>query len=218
MTLLDATNSIKYFELLTFIIGFLNYRKLKGTVWQYLPFFLMLVFFLECIGYFLTEIKNYPANILLYKYIVIPLIFYFYNYIFIHILSRIANKIVIIGGVTFTVSLFIEYFVLESYHTFYASLSLSIANLFTLVYALIYYVELVNSDDLIAFKRSISFWFVTGVLIFYLGCLPYFGLYNILAQKYHETIFLPYTWVFVLLNYVMYTFFTIGFLWNKKKS
>lgn len=217
MTLLHATNAIKYFELLTCIIAFYNYEKLKGTFWKYLPFFFMMVFLLECVGYFFTEMKAYTSNVLLYKYVVIPFTFYCYLFIFKNILSKKAQPVLIAGGIIFTISLLIESFVLGSYHTFFASLSLSIANLFVLVYVLIYYAELVDSEDLVDFYHSISFWFATGVLLFYLGCLPYFGLYNILAKNYFKTIFIPYTWIFVILNYLMYTLFSIGLLWSKKK-
>ncbi|WP_298224684.1 hypothetical protein [Flavobacterium sp.] len=217
MTLSDATNAIKYFELLTCIVAFFNYKKLKGTCWQYFPFFLMAVFLMECVGYYLSEIKDYKSNVLLYKYVVIPFTFYFNVYIFKNILSKKAHYFLMIGSLIFTLSLLLESTWLASYHTFFASLSLSIANLFILMYVLVYYAELVDSEELIEFHRSISFWFATGVLVFYLGCLPYFGLYNILAEKYFKTIFIPYTWIFVILNYIMYTLFSIGLAWSKKK-
>lgn len=217
MNLLYATNAIKFFELFTGIVAFLNYRKLKGSFWQYLPFFLLVIFLMECVGYFYTEIKDYKSNIILYKYVVTPFTFYFYVYIFKNLLSKKAQPFLVIGGLVFLLSLWAESTLLTSYHTYFASLSLSISNLFILICVLIYYTELVNSDELIEFHRSFSFWFSTGILIFYLGCLPYFGLYNMLAEKHFKTIFIPYTWVFVALNYCMYLLFSIGLLWSKKK-
>jgi hypothetical protein len=217
MTLLHATNAIKYFELFTGIVAFLNYRKLKGTFWQYLPFFLLTVFLMECVGYFFAEIKDYKSNIMLYKYVVIPFTFYFYAYVFKNLLSKKAQPFLVIGGLVFLLSLLLESTLLTRYHTYFASLSLSISNLFILICVLIYYAELVNSEALIEFYRSISFWFSTGVLIFYLGCLPYFGLYNMLVENHFKTIFIPYTWVFVALNYSMYVLFSIGLIWSKKK-
>ena len=101
MNLLYATNAIKFFELFTGIVAFLNYRKLKGSFWQYLPFFLLVIFLMECVGYFYTEIKDYKSNIILYKYVVTPFTFYFYVYIFKNLLSKKAQPFLVIGGLVF---------------------------------------------------------------------------------------------------------------------
>jgi hypothetical protein len=217
MNLIEATNCIKFFELGAAIVGFLNYTKLKNTFWVYFPIFLLTLFSLECYGQFLASNKNYSENVNLYKLIVIPILFSFYSFIFYNILLKKRPLLFIIGMVLFVISLLLEYTLLRSSHPFYASLSLAIVNIFFLIYCLMYYIQLINSDRLITFYNSLSFWFCTGLLVFYLGCLPYFGLYNILATKFYKTIFLPYTWVFVVLNYIMYSLFVIGFIWNKKR-
>ena len=54
---------------------------------------------------------------------------------------------------------------------------------------------------------------VTGMLLFYLGTFPFYGLYNELAKD--LSIFVPVVWVATSLNYLMYIFFTIGFIWGK---
>jgi hypothetical protein len=217
MNINDATNSIKFFELAAAVIGFLNYSKIKNTHWNYLPVFLLLLFSLECLGQYFASVKNYQANINLYKLIVIPSIFSFYSFMFYRTLQKKRILLFIIGMVLFAISLVLENTVLKSLHPYYASLSLGVANLFFLIYCLLYYIELINSDQLITFYNSLGFWFCTGLLVFYLGCLPYFSLYNILVTKFFKTIFLPYTWVFIGLNYLMYSLFSIGFIWKKKK-
>lgn len=217
MWLSNSIDLIKYFELAAAVVGFINFKKLKGTVWSYLPFFLLLLFSLEYYGYLLAKAKHFKENINLYKYVVIPIIFYFYSYLFFKILPKKDNKVIIVGLLIFTIASFLEYTVLSNYHSFYSSLSLSISNLFFLIYVLRYYINLVNSNQLIYFYKLVSFWVCTGLLIFYLGCLPYFALYNILAVKYFKTIFIYYAWVFVVLNYLMYLSFIIGFIWNKKE-
>lgn len=217
MNLIDATNCIKFFELGAAIIGFLYYRKLNGSFWKYLPVFLLVLFCLECYGQFLGEHKNYNANINLFKLVVVPLLFSFYSFIFYNILLKKRVLLICVGLVLFLLSLIFEYTILKIFHPFYASLSMGIVNVFFLIYCILYYVELINSEELITFYRLLSFWFCTGILVFYLGCLPYFGLYNLLATKFYKSLFLPYTWIFVGLNYIMYTFFIVGFIWSKKK-
>lgn len=217
MNLIDATNSIKFFELGGAIIGFLYYRKLKDTFWKYLPVFLLVLFCLELYGQFLGEHKKYDANINLFKLVVVPSIFSFYSFIFYKILSKKRLVLICIGLVLFILSLVLEYTILKSFHPFYASLSIGIVNIFFLVYCILFYIELINSEELMKFYTLLSFWFCSGILIFYLGCLPYFGLYNLLATKFFKSIFLPYTWIFVGLNYIMYSFFIVGIIWSKKK-
>lgn len=216
MNLIDATNNIKFFELIAAIIGFVNYSKIKKTHWKYFPFFLFILFCLECYGQYLTIYKNYNTNINLYKLIVIPFLFYYYSFVFYKILIKKRQLIFVLGCFTFTLSIVFEYTILKTSHPFYASLSISIVNVFFLIYCVLYYLELINSDSLIRFYRLMPFWFSTGILVFYLGCLPYFGLYNVLATKFYDSIFLFYSWLFVVLNYLMYSFFSIGFIWIKK--
>ena len=206
---------IKYFELSAALIGFLNYNKLKGSFWRFFPFFLLILFLLECFGQSLN--KNINANIDLYKYIVIPFIFCAYSYIFKKILSNNFSKYIYLGYIIFAASLFAEATILASSHPFYSSFSLSVANVLFLIYVLKYYIELVHSEKILTFYNQLEFWFCSAILIFYLGCLPYFSLYNLLVSKFYTSIFVPYTWVFVVLNYITYLLFIVGFVWNKKK-
>lgn len=217
MNLIDATNNIKYFELIAAIIGVINFKKIRGTHWKFFPLFLFILFCLECYGQFLSNNNNYKANINLYKLIVIPFLFCYYNFIFYNILIKKRHTLFGLGLILFVLSLIFEYTIFKTSHPFYASLSLGITNVFFLIYCVLYYIELINSEALITFYKLMPFWFCTGMLVFYLGCLPYFGLYNILATKFYNSIFLPYTWVFVTLNYLMYSLFSIGFIWTKKK-
>ncbi len=218
MILNDYLICIKYFELAAAIVGFFYINKLKGTKWVALPFFLLLLFLLECYGQFLGTEKKIAENLKLYKYVIMPIIFIFYSYLFKHILSKKRVYLFYVGLFLFGVSLTLDATILRENNPFYSSLSISVTNIFFLVYVLTYFFEIIKLNKLIDFHKNIAFWFSAGILIFYLGCLPYFNLYNLLAKKFFNTIFIPYTWGFIFLNYTMYLFFIIGFIWNKKKS
>ena len=205
---------IKYFELAAAITGFIYFGKLKGSFWRFFPFFLLILFLLECLGQYLSYNGN--ATLVLYKFIVIPSIFGTYSYIFTKILSNKFSKFIYLGCIVFAASLYAEATFLASSHRFFCSFSLSVANIFFLIYVLKYYIELVNSEKILTFYNQLEFWFCSGILIFYLGCLPYFSLMNLIVSKFYTSIFVPYTWVFIGLNYTMYLLFIVGFICYKK--
>lgn len=208
-------NLIKYFELAAALVGFLYYNKLRGSFWRFFPFFLLTLFLFECLGLWMSENKIHNND--LYKYVVEPFIFFAYSYLFKKILPNNFSKFIYVGFVVYTCSLLAEVTILASLHPYYSSFSLSVINVFFLIYVLKYYIELVKSEQILTFYNQLEFWFCSGVLIFYLGCLPYFSLYNLIVANFYNSIFIPYSWVFVGLNYIMYLLFIVGFIWNKKK-
>jgi len=79
-----------------------------------------------------------------------------------------------------------------------------------LISASIYLMEVLKSDKLLTFHKSLPFWITFGALIFYLTTIPIFifkdYLYN--SKSYAYTIILN------ISNYFLYSCFIIGFILN----
>jgi hypothetical protein len=142
-----------------------------------------------------------------------PLEMLFLNWFFYNTLNKHYRKIVTAGTVIYITVLILEKTLFHYNSYYFQSLSYTVANLFILIYITLFFMELMNSEKILVFKKLTVFWIVCGLLVFYLGTFPFYGLYNELSKN--IDIFIPVAWVATSLNYCMYLLFTIGFVWGK---
>ena len=83
-----------------------------------------------------------------------------------------------------------------------------------LILILSYFFQLVTSNSILNFKNNMLFWVCLGMLLYYLGTFPYFGLRNTFATNFQD-VFNTYTYIAYFLNALMYLMFTISFIWGK---
>jgi hypothetical protein len=199
-------------EAIATIAGFSNLHKLKDSYLKWVPIYLAIITLLE-IGYHLCSYFH-KSNAASYIYIVSILIeMFFINWLFYKIFKSRYKKLILTGVIFYVISLLLEKTILSSTTYYFQSLSYTIGNLFILIYIILYFVQLVNSDKILVFKKLTEFWIACGMLVFYLGTFPFYGLYNELAKN--IDIFMAVAWVATSLNYCMYLLFTIGFIWGK---
>jgi hypothetical protein len=98
----------------------------------------------------------------------------------------------------------------------FSSFSYTIGNIILLGLILSCLYKIIKSDDILQFRASMMFWVCLGLLFFYLGSLPFFGLWNYLNNN-HPAIFDNYWYIQMALNYLMYFTFSLGFIWHKPK-
>ena len=65
-------------------------------------------------------------------------------------------------------------------------------------------------------QRNKMFYINIGIMLFYVGTLPFFGLYNLIVKE--PEIWNIYYLYFLLSNCLMYLLFTASFIWGKPKS
>jgi hypothetical protein len=211
-----ASNLVKYFELIAGLIGVLVYYKDKKTIWFILAVFLIVLFGMEYTGYWLGKTERYKQNTILYKYLVIPSLFCMYHFIFYHLLPN--HKInVLVSLATFIVVVFFENLLLSKEHYFTVSTSLSYGCLAVSVGAIMYLLNLVKTDAILDFKKNMGFWVSIGLLLFYVGSFVRFTFGNSLGFNSNNSITAILNWTFLILNYIMYTLFAIGFICSKPK-
>lgn len=211
------TNLIKYLELFAGITGMVCYFKYKKSVWFVFSIYLIILFCFEYVGYRLGVNKMYKANTILYKTLVIPSIFLMYHWVFSKILPSKSKKLIGFSAIFFVLFAILENTFLGKEHFYSISISLSYGCLAVLFFSLQYFLNLLKSDELLVYYKVMAFWFCVGLLIFYLGSFCKLSLFNSLAFSKNKELVQAFNWVFVLLNYIMYSLFAIGFICSKPK-
>lgn len=215
-TILYFKESIKLFEALAAVTGFVTWHKWKNSYLKWLPVYLTVITFCDTTGYILAKLKKVAAIGPWYSYFVIPLEILFFCWLFYRYLPRRQRLTAPAGAGAFIISLVVETFSIGHEGHYIKSLSLSVGIIVILVLTISFFVNLLNSDQILYFKTNCMFWISLGLLVFYLGTFPYYCLYNVLAKDIYS--FIKYTWVMIFLNYSMYLLFAIGFIWGKPTS
>ena len=125
--------------------------------------------------------------------------------------NKVRKGIILVLVVTFWVFIVINSFFIESFWKI-QTYTFAVAAIGVITSIILYFIEILNSDRILQFERSIYFWFSLGVLVFWVPYMP---------LKFTSTYFNFQGPVYVIsitvLNYLMYLFFIIGLLWSKKK-
>jgi hypothetical protein len=207
------TQGLLAMEALAALTGFATWQKWKGSFFKWFPIYLLLIVCLEVMHQVFAYHKLFGASVFMYD-ITIPIEILFISCFFSQLLNKRSRKITVLGAISFALAFTAEKFLMQQQGYFFQSLSYTVGNLFILAYLILYFIELTRGSQLLQFKKLSSFWFASGMLIFYLGTFPFYGLYNELAKD--IGFFIKIAWVATFLNYCMYLFFIIGFIWGKQ--
>ena len=197
--------------------GFAFWKKIKDTYWKWFPVYLLVIAISESIGvYFSYGLKNYNLNGILYNYLVMPLEFLFFIWLFgKYFESQNERRWVIGGAIIYSISWIIEILFLKREATWFMSLSFTIGNIVLLVLVILFLIRLVNSEKILHFKRSMMFWVALGVLIFPLT-FTFYAVRNTLYANYQQLFYLAW-YASQVLSYLMYLLFIAAFVWAKPK-
>ena len=82
---------------------------------------------------------------------------------------------------------------------------------FTVLWVLMYYYELVMVREVQSLRNQPEFWIATGMLIYYLGILPFYGMLNFLV-KYNIKIANAIWQATVVMDTIMYLLFSYAYI------
>jgi hypothetical protein len=207
---------LNLFELMACVTGFIYWKKIRSSYWRLFPIYLLVIVCVEVLGAFTEG----DFNINLYSYFGIPIQFLFFFWLFHQYFKPLPPVIwSIIATAVYIISLVTELIFLRNETLFFSSLSYTVGNVMLAILVLIFFSRFISSEKILGFKSDMMFWVSLGLLIFYLGSLPFYGLYNTIRDDTKYPGLLATYWsVQMIFNYLMYTFFTISFIWGKPKS
>jgi hypothetical protein len=94
----------------------------------------------------------------------------------------------------------------------------SISGSFSITIAIfLFFKDFINSDRILNFKKSLSFWIAVGLLIYYLGTIPITSIMNSMQSITKSEVYLLFNIQYVLVT-IMYCIFIFGALWSQKKE
>ena len=116
--------------------------------------------------------------------------------------------------ISFLIVTIINWFFIQSFILEWSELPNIFGSLFLIVIILFYFIELLKSEQMLIFHKSLLFWISVGLLIFYACTIPF-------SIKMNGYALIPGIHKLFLIIYVsaiiMYLTFTFGFIWSKKE-
>ena len=198
-------------SLTSFRLGFSFHLKMFSCL-------LGLTFLVEVTAAFVAFHLHKPNNRLYNTFTLIE--FWTYGYFYLYLLqSKILRRILLYFLVIFPIFWLVTVLLLFGFGK-WNSYVIIVGSFFSVLFALLYYYEIITAREILSLGTLPEFWIATGMLIFYLGALPFFGMLNYLV-KYNEGIAKSFLVVYQVLDTLMYTLFTYAFLCrirNTKKS
>ncbi len=200
---------------MAWLTGIVYLKKTKNTHWVFFVLYLTFIVAAEMLGIYLRNTQQVYHSIHLFNYCVIPVEFLFNFWLFyVSFRASKAQKLPVLLTVLYLASWLCDIFYFSKQRFFFYSFSYTIGNLLLLILILRFFNQLVTSNAIITFRSNMQFWVSLGLLIFYLGSFPFYGLLNTMGYYYPHLTNAYYRIVFGL-NCLMYLMFTISFIWGK---
>jgi hypothetical protein len=205
---------LQAFEILACVTGFIYWQKIKNTHWKWFVFYLLFIVLAEVAGLFLSDPKLRGVNSNFYNLLVIPIEFLFFYWLFYKtFVSSRYVRLPFVGAGIYMVSWGLDIFQFSKFYSF----SYTVGSLVLSILILCFFAQLMTRHTILKFSTNMMFWVCLGLLLFFLLCLPYYGLHNTLAYIYPELIKV-YAYIVYSLDCFMYLMFTIAFIWGKPNS
>ncbi len=204
------------FECAACLSGFIFWKKIRHSHWRYFPIYLGIIFLTEMAATYAVYVQhNVRLNKNIYRFFGLPFEFLYLFWLF-HQYFRGRQAVwwtsIIIG--TYLTAILIDLAYVGGVTLFFDSLSYTIGNILLLILLLRFFIKFSNSNEILTYKSSMMFWVCLGLIVFYLGSLPFYGLQNTLNKRY-PSLFRAYWHAQYILACVMYGFFIVAFLFGK---
>ena len=206
---------IDYYIILVGIFGLIYTWNQPKSYWKSFPIFLILLGIFDELGSTVYKQFGKSSGTYYYTIFIIP----FQIIYFLWILNKnmkTDKRLHYLGLAVYFLSVVAEIlFYRNNKSPYFMSLSYTVGNLVLLANILRYFYQLSISEKILTFFRERMFWISLGLLIFWLGALPYYGIFNYLYDSY-PSVFAFYYPFMMLFNYTMYTCFLVSFIWERK--
>ena len=203
-------------EGLACVIGLLHWARLFPFFWKYFVVYLGIICCCEFVGWYMVS-QGIKGSTQMYNYFVIPLEFLFMCFLYYKNLPMRFRKTVLVLSTFYILSWITEQLFLREVKWIWLSMSYSVGNIIILILGIIYFLQLLKSEKLLSYKKEMFFWVNLGLMLFYVGTFPYYAMFKTLYET-EPNLFNVLSWIGVLLNYAMYSFFIIGFLCTNIKQ
>lgn len=213
LPLQDIKNFLTYFQIVTAIVGTINYFKYKNT---FLKYFLVVLWYVVLNDFFA---KFYTENISIYNAFLYNMYqvfsFTFYFLLFQKAVNSEINKRIIIAIQVSYYFIFIFNIFQENFIEDYFSTSYMLGGFFVIVAVTLFLIEILNSDKIIYINNMLVFWLSIALLLSILPNIPF----NVIRKYYDNSPTIPYIYAASYLLVFIYNIIIIsGFIWSSKEQ
>ncbi|MBS1772865.1 MAG: hypothetical protein JST82_08390 [Bacteroidetes bacterium] len=189
---------------------------MKKTIFAFFPYYLLFIVIAEFAGRIFKYYEMGEMNKFLYSYVVIPVEFLFFFWLFYQSFRKERYKwLPIFCMAIYLASWSIDMLLLTNKKFWFYSFSYTVGNLLLLILIFRFFMQLITTNAILHFRHNMLFWISTGLLVFFLGTFPYYGLLNTLNTKY-TSLCIAYGYIVFTLNCLMYLMFTLSFVWGRQ--
>lgn len=201
-----------FLEFIAALVSLFYSPKCKRTYWIWFVFYLNFIFVFD---YFSEQISNFLMikKQFYFAYFIIPIQFLFFYWLYAVKSLRKINLFWI-----FSITYLLSFIPIELYFSklkVVYSFNLVIGTILLMFLIFLEFIKQIKNDDILEFSKNKMFYINIGLVLFYVGTLPFFALYNLLINELQ--IWNAYYLYFMISNCVMYLLFTISFIWGRTK-
>lgn len=190
---------------LILVLAIWYWPKYKYSTQRYFLLFVIFIVITEILGNFFEEMTGLKDFCIYNIFSLVSLSFY--HYWFYQILRH--KKICLAVSAIFVLSA-IASMLTESFFNGLWTYILCGGNVSLIVLSLLFYSDLLKSNDSITYYTAPTFWFTTGIFIFNIGFVPVAFFQDLISQERLE-----YRLVLTALNLIQYGSFGLGFINSK---
>ncbi len=216
-------------EILTACVGLFYIKTNKvGIYTKYFVYILFFIAFTEVIGTYNTIADTSGSNVL--KGTVFEnnywihnaqliITFTFYVSFFRNLLkNKKQKKIIGVLCVLYVLATVSNLVFSDIYFESISKFTYVTGSVFLFLTILIYYFNLLTSDYILQFKKSLPFYFSVGLLLYHLCVTPLFIYNGYYTRTVSESFVKVYFYTLITMNIIMYTIFIIGFIRCRTKK
>lgn len=166
MFIKEFARNIQYF---TFLISIIYYKKYKSyTFYKYFVLYLLVIVIVDILASTLF-ISNNLTLFNVYTFFE----FNSFTLIYYHLLKdKRRLKILRFLAIAFNIIYFFSF-----YFDFYILYTIPLEGVVNSVFVILFFIELLNSERILNYKKLLPFWMSVSFLIFYLTSVPFWSLY-----------------------------------------
>ena len=206
-------NVINWSEIFTALIAIIYFKKLYHSYWKWFVIYIIIITLIDVFGDY--GLNYYPSfKKYYYDFFVIPIEFIFFYWLYAK-KSLQNEKLFKISISVYLVFFFLHLFILDEIRKV-SSMSYTVGVLFLAIMVYLEFIKQIKSDEILDFKSNKMFYINIGVLLFYVGTLPFFAFDKLLYENVNYLWNIYKTFFLFSVN-VMYLLFAASFIWGKPK-
>jgi len=197
-------------QLLTALVAIFHLTELKNSHWKWFAGYCCAIFLMEAFAKW--GLKNHPSYISkYYDFFVIPVEFVFFYWLY---AVKSLNRPKLFWGIVgvFAVS-FLPYFTIIHKPGMMLSLSYTVGTVLLMLLVILEILKQIKSEKILLFRSNYMFYINIGIILLYVGTLPFFSFYNLLLNE--PQLWGAYYTFFLIANNLMYLLFSAAFIWGK---